>query len=978
MAIARERQVPYKETDLENMKLKALVKLLGEISPTEFAFVEQLRALCANTDAETINDFFMKYRIRKPEDPQYLVYRFSKLSKLPELKQIPVFNADIRLDSSQQLVCDSRHRNRIILNAGPGSGKTTTLTHITKLLTGDNPEARILVLVFNRTAEAEFKHKLSCWGCKVNDSSCVGGKTKASCVTKFGIWVMTFNKFACKVIGKTSNNYTKDIDLAVAKLLTLSSSDPLVSWDHVILDEAQDMTSKHAAIGEAVSRTAKVIIAGDPRQELYDGCTWFPMLYRDNPKDRMFLEYNHRSSKSVVGFLNAFSSQVFPELHVDQKASSEEDGEVQVHVVRRDDDFSGYIGDLVSQQEPKKSLAIGVVTIRKFGLEEVRDTTRQKLYESQFGSKVTFFGDIDLRGDDYIIATSNSVKGSERDVVVTYGFSRDYDRYRIDRASLMKKTYVALSRAKKSLHIVLNSQPICSYYNKIRDLLSRYTMAGNEIKCSTSSKSDRLRTSLPVSSDDLYQDTLCSQSKLDTEFIGEVGVPCLQIDIQNDPDFVGIFVETLVSCGLGMEITGMDVSKNNRSSSLSNDICLINGVQTIFVGGLDTRGQMFRYLTLTEILKRINVGSGNMAYKATQFQYCAKISQLWTVSNRLERVVTIPGLKPLITEIREYLDSEFGKGMYGFQFQQKTCYVIGCHRSPLRSGFDITFVPDIIVTVGGVVAIVIELKHAKSSEQHMRQVGVYASLLGKLHGVTPDAAIVNTLEGYWREVKYPPANVVSDLARAILIADNVKALTEDQQHLKSLPQVFDGKHYLIFVDTECQYKHTTEIGAICVDKGTMTVVDVFQQVCDGVEPFECEPLDDEDRVKKWTNIEDLTGLKVRDRRGLEQGQSKLIGDFHAWMDQYARIGVFVHWGGNESSLVGKENATCEMSHHVYRPWLEFINPLGDSMKAGLKLKDALERIAGQSIRIAFHRAFEDALATMVVFMGCYQPPDKIC
>jgi len=167
---------------------------------------------------------------------------------------------ELNPDRTQRLAAESQRRTTLVI-AGPGSGKTSTLTvRVAYLVFQQNiaPE-QILALTFSRSGAREMKHRVR---------NQLGIDLAAS----------TFHSFA----GSQLNRYIQDsaekldLDSVVPRLEQLMRDDINFcknissSIKHVLIDEAQDLNRVQFDIIRHFSRLGlDVWIVGDPNQSIY-------------------------------------------------------------------------------------------------------------------------------------------------------------------------------------------------------------------------------------------------------------------------------------------------------------------------------------------------------------------------------------------------------------------------------------------------------------------------------------------------------------------------------------------------------------------------------------------------------------------------------------------------------------------------------------------------------------------------------------
>ena len=426
----------------------------------------------------------------------------------------------------------------LLISAGPGAGKTTTLTNFLAYAVTKIPTARILVLMFNVEAESILRRRLTR---AIGGSAGTIPKTKVADAGYRGCAVLTFDKMAyqilqnvrCEAAGAASDFGTKsgaagaadsgtvsaelsallgrrktlpprtqpsnyrDSKEQAARLLAEGGSQDsgIAKWDLIVVDEGQDVTPLEANIVEGLLRGRRpdfvpkspaaplhpgLIVAGDPRQEVYSGATWYSARWHAAGKAgqsgqgsrvvQHILANNYRSAPGIVAALNAYSKEAFPTLHHDQVAVRPADPNPPIRIVEvagaagssksagaTDTNIAigQQVGAIMAERPPGESYGLVPVSLEKFKTDAATTAARQTLHEhrpAEYTLALTGASKIP-EGDIYVLATARRIKGTERKLVVVYAADRDYD-VTVDHASLAKLLYVALSRAQDELVLV--------------------------------------------------------------------------------------------------------------------------------------------------------------------------------------------------------------------------------------------------------------------------------------------------------------------------------------------------------------------------------------------------------------------------------------------------------------------------------------------------------------------------------------------
>lgn len=248
----------------------------------------------------------------------------SKLQLINHLQNIgeideehPIFKAfrgdaikkeEIRLNIEQRKVYDSAINQNINVMAGPGSGKTHTLTlRVAKLVhhIGVNPE-EILVLAYNRAVVSELKERLR----RLFSELGYGNLSQR-------IKILTFHGLAKKYCpNETKGKPFEEWEIILLQKLNSSPGEimnKLGSLRHILVDEFQDINNTRIQILKKLHEltNSKLFIIGDPNQSIYGydrkeaGGSMSPWPYYDefnkifNPA-KFELYDNHRSYPEIL------------------------------------------------------------------------------------------------------------------------------------------------------------------------------------------------------------------------------------------------------------------------------------------------------------------------------------------------------------------------------------------------------------------------------------------------------------------------------------------------------------------------------------------------------------------------------------------------------------------------------------------------------------------------------------------------------
>ena len=170
----------------------------------------------------------------------------------------------MRLDPEQQAVVEAPIESNLLVQAGPGRGKTHVLaSRIAHLVdSGQCAPGELLVLSFSRAARDELKRRIGL----LDEAS------NASAVT-----IRTLDSFATLILqsasGETTGTYKERIIRAIRDLEDDPDSCGVTQFKHVLVDEAQDIIGSRADMMMTLFNQmpqAGFTIFADSAQAIYD------------------------------------------------------------------------------------------------------------------------------------------------------------------------------------------------------------------------------------------------------------------------------------------------------------------------------------------------------------------------------------------------------------------------------------------------------------------------------------------------------------------------------------------------------------------------------------------------------------------------------------------------------------------------------------------------------------------------------------
>lgn len=216
------------------------------------------------------------------------------------------------LSPAQLQIIKDKEAPRIVVAAGPGSGKTRVLVHklASLLLMEDVKHEQLLMLTFSRAAAMEFRKRLY----DLIDRSATYVEIK------------TFHSYCFDLLGRVGNlqrseNIVRD---AVEAIEAGEVEASRITKTVLVIDEAQDMEEQEFRLVKALmdkNDDIRVIAVGDDDQNIYefrgsDSAHMRSLLERDGAK-RYELVENYRSLPNLVAYTNHFATCILERMKSD-------------------------------------------------------------------------------------------------------------------------------------------------------------------------------------------------------------------------------------------------------------------------------------------------------------------------------------------------------------------------------------------------------------------------------------------------------------------------------------------------------------------------------------------------------------------------------------------------------------------------------------------------------------------------------------
>jgi len=229
------------------------------------------------------------------------------------------------LSAKQLDIIKDKDSQKIVVGAGPGSGKNKLLVHklASIIYTEDIRNEQLLMLTFSRAAANEFKSRLL---------DLIG-------TTAYYIDIKTFHSYAFDLLGQMGNiEHTTDVIKRAVELIRNHEVDLIkITKMVLVIDEAQDMSADEYTLVEALieyNEELRVIAVGDDDQNIYEfrgSSSEYMQKLSESHATLYEMLTNYRSMKNIVSFSNYFVSMLKNRLKQSKvHAKTEAIGEIKV------------------------------------------------------------------------------------------------------------------------------------------------------------------------------------------------------------------------------------------------------------------------------------------------------------------------------------------------------------------------------------------------------------------------------------------------------------------------------------------------------------------------------------------------------------------------------------------------------------------------------------------------------------------------
>jgi len=375
----------------------------------------------------------------------------------------------MKYTSEQENIINSTEE-KVIVNAGPGTGKTTTVIgRAIRLFKNDKP-----VVIFgysNESVNEIYDRILKLFRIlKLYPEKSVGLKGKE----KKPVYITTVDSFVWHILDGNGYQTTDIYDENIRNFLNVRVNLSFWSWQeyHMIVDEAQDIDENRFRCLEWLSRFFKSIyIFGDPRQRIRRNCGMrFKSLFLSPDFVKKPLSITHRfENKVILDFCNFYSS-LRKDIHVPLKSDREmtHHGKIKFYNIGKINTTPKIVTFVRNVVKPlrEKNMSVALISpvLRNEDNRTVKIINEIMDVMRDFGVAVTKSNEEHRENKSVLVTTMDSAKGMEFDVVFVYGLEKIKDLLGVmfepgnGHDIFYSKIFVAFSRAKKEIGVLIHEE----------------------------------------------------------------------------------------------------------------------------------------------------------------------------------------------------------------------------------------------------------------------------------------------------------------------------------------------------------------------------------------------------------------------------------------------------------------------------------------------------------------------------------------
>ena len=346
-----------------------------------------------------------------------------------------------QMSGEQRTVMDQPFDRNVVIEGGPGTGKTTLAVQRAETLVTEGYST--LVLVFSRPLMRFIQNSqpktnwetVEFYTLNADGSKDYHEFNSEYTVSTYLSWLnsLYWQRFgrSCPADGGTEPDWEK----VEAELSTLGRS-----YDQIIVDEGQDFPVPLLRCLKSLATTVTVFI--DPQQAIEKTKTTTGVAAHVLDAATYRLSENFRSTKEIVEFTNLFRGKQ------DDITSEEESGQIPVMITCAS--YEDQVNKMLEIMRVYGFKSVGVILdtrpakkLYEIMKKRLEGKSHVQLYEPHT------YRDFDFERNEVKIITYGTAKGLEFDVVILPQITRVNSSG--DPASDMARIYIAASRAKKAL-----------------------------------------------------------------------------------------------------------------------------------------------------------------------------------------------------------------------------------------------------------------------------------------------------------------------------------------------------------------------------------------------------------------------------------------------------------------------------------------------------------------------------------------------
>lgn len=319
----------------------------------------------------------------------------------------------MELDIFQDSAVKTEH-NKVLVIAGPGSGKTRVITErIKHLLETGCPSEKIAAITFTNLAAQEMRSRLP---------------------SSFNGYIGTIHSLASKFIedaglGSETWYYKKDKFNELVKVGAKYSKN---TYDHVLVDELQDISSVEFNFIRSIE-AKNYFLVGDDWQSIYKFKGADPKIFMDLIENeewhKIYLLYNYRSNSKICNFGFNIISNTKKKVYKYMTVSNENEGFVYtgnfqktINIIKQDKNHGDWMIVTRLNDEVdyiKRVLEKERIPCVSFKKSDLDNGKIKKIMSENVVKVLTIHSAKGLESKNVVVFNSN-MNGSEEEIRVAY------------------------------------------------------------------------------------------------------------------------------------------------------------------------------------------------------------------------------------------------------------------------------------------------------------------------------------------------------------------------------------------------------------------------------------------------------------------------------------------------------------------------------------------------------------------------------